>query len=66
MIRTIANKTLASDAEQCSVMVKLFLQEYFHQEKLDSDCCATELYRNHMSGYHQSPNGNDNIPYPFC
>ena len=36
VIRSIANKTLALDAEQCRVMLRLLLQEYFQaEEKLE-------------------------------
>ena len=39
MIRSIANKTLASDGEQCPVMLKLFLQEYFHRKNGNGQLC---------------------------
>ena len=51
MVRFIAKKTLASDAEQYHFMVKLFLKEYFHQEKLESVCSAIELYRNVLKSH---------------
>ena len=44
MIRSIANKTLALDAEQCRVMVRLFLHDYFQaEEKLESVSCVIKL-----------------------
>ena len=64
MIRSIANKTLASDAEQCRVMVKLFLRNISTGKTGIGQLC-NKTYSEITSGFHRSPNGNDNIPYPF-